>query len=169
MRLQHLSRLLVLPFCAVSMALASCSTSRYEPIPETGATLEGTVKYNGETLKAARVLVSGAAGGSTGDIGENGRYLVTRAPLGDVSIGVDTDEIKNLFMAAAAGAAAEGRKVSNPKVIDVPRKYADVARSAIKTTIKPGPNTFDIVIEDKKDKEPTEKPTADKSAESPSK
>jgi len=54
------------------LAVTSCGL-REERLPETGATLEGTVKYGGEQLQFAMIRVETANGSATGRIGEDGR------------------------------------------------------------------------------------------------
>lgn len=118
------------------LALTSCRpAAKYEPLPETGATLEGTLTYGSEKVSAAVIVVAGKDGpGVQGTIGENGRYVVQNAPLGEVRIGVNT-------VAAKATAARTGRKV-----VEIPSKYMDPSKSGITTTVNSGSNTFDIVI-----------------------
>ena len=123
------------------LALTSCMGPRYEPIPETGATLTGTVKYKNEPLKMGMVIVAGATGG-TAEIGPDGHYTVANAPLGDVTVAVNMSAAKGKLMSAAKGDPKAAAKVPN-----IPGKYTDPATSPLKTTVNKGPNTFDIVIE----------------------
>ena len=46
-----------------------------------------------------------------------------------------------------AMAQAQGKAKGAPRIIDVPKQFADSAKSGIKTTVNKGANTFDIVIE----------------------
>jgi hypothetical protein len=109
-------------------------------LPETGATLEGTVKYGTEKVLVALVIAQGEGGAATGFIGEDGRYKMDNVPLGEVKLGVNVKagEGQN------KGKQMAGQKV--PKTVAVPEKYADPATSGIKTTINKGENTFDIPI-----------------------
>jgi hypothetical protein len=132
-----LRRLRLVAFCALCLVVASCTSMRYKPLPETGASLEGTVKYGKETVPAANIIVAGKDGAATGAIGQGGRYKVDNVPVGEVTIAVNT---------AAARATAMAGGMKGMKVIDVPGKYRDPTRSGIKTTVAKGPNTFDIVI-----------------------
>jgi hypothetical protein len=43
-------------------------------------------------------------------------------------------------------AQSQGKLKGSLKLIDVPEKFADPAKSGIRTTISKGANTFDIVI-----------------------
>ncbi len=137
-------RLAVLTAAAGCLILASCG-GRYESIPETGATLEGTVTYGKEPLQAALIIVAGANGSAQGNIGEDGRYKVENVPLGEVSIAVNTAAAKGEAIGKAM-AQSQGKAKAAPKIIDVPAKYANPKSSGIKTTINKGKNTYDIVI-----------------------
>src|SRR5213080_559664 len=75
---------------------ASCEGGRVK-LPETGATLEGTVSYRGEKLEFALIIVQTANGSATGKIGEDGRYKVENVPLGEVMIGVNTSAARGDF------------------------------------------------------------------------
>jgi len=132
---------------ALSLVLASCSTGRYEPIPETGATLTGTVTYKKELLKAGLVLVQGKGAGANGEIGEDGRYEVKNVPLGDVTVAVNLGAARGKLIGQAAANKAQGGKAPEVKLPNIPGKYADVATSPLKTTVNKGQNTFDIVID----------------------
>src|SRR5688572_27977064 len=59
---------------AVGCILAGCTRYEYR-LPETGATLEGTVTYGGETLQMAQINVLGEKSQGIGEI-QNGRYKV---------------------------------------------------------------------------------------------
>jgi hypothetical protein len=127
--------------CAV---LAASCGGRGERLSETGATLEGTVTYGQQKVMVAMVIVQGAGGAATGYVGDDGRYKIENVPLGEVSIGVNTDAGKGEAIGRAM-AQSKG-KGPMPKVIDVPTKYHDPNTSGIKTTVQRGSKTFDIVI-----------------------
>ena len=59
--------------------------------PDSGATLEGTVSYGGQKVMVGLVIAQGADREATGFIDDDGRYKLTNVPLGEVSIGVNTD------------------------------------------------------------------------------
>lgn len=131
----------------LSVLLASCSTAgRFEPIPETGASLSGTVMYKQEILKAGLVLVQGASAGAQGKIGEDGRYTVENCPIGAVTIAVTTGAARGEMMGKAAAQKARGEKASTPKIVTIPAKYADPAQSPVKTTIQKGANEFHVEL-----------------------
>ena len=125
------------------LLIASCMSQKYEPIPETGASLSGTVTYKKQKLTGGIVTVAGDTPGSNGEIGPDGRYSVTNVPVGEVIIGVNTAMAKS----RSAAVKAASKDTPPPAIIDIPAKYYSPGGSGIKTTTKPGPNTFDIVIE----------------------
>jgi len=129
---------------ACSLLLASCG-ERGARLPETGATLEGTVKYGNEKVLVALVIAQGEKSSATGDVGEDGRYKIVNVPLGTVKIAVNTDAGKGKLMSKAM-AQSRGQAKSLPKVLDVPTKYFDPETSGLKTTIKKGSNTYDVAI-----------------------
>jgi hypothetical protein len=143
-------------FLILSSALlaASCGYGvREERLPESGATLEGTVAYGGEKVQAALIIVAGEKGSATGNVDEaTGRYRIENAPLGPVKIGVNTDAAKGEMMGKVMAGYYKGPEaksrgiVAPPKIVDVPPKYRKPDTSGLTTTINEGANTFDIQI-----------------------
>ena len=41
---------------------------------------------------------------------------------------------------------SQGKAKGAPRIVGVPKKYFDPAKSGIKTTVNKGENTFDIVL-----------------------
>jgi hypothetical protein len=113
--------------------------------PETGATLEGTVTYGKDSVGVALVIAQNESGAATGFVDDDGRYRLQNVPLGEVHIAVNTDAGKGRAIGAAM-AQSQGKAKGAPKIVDVPAKFADPAKSGITTTISKGANTFDIVI-----------------------
>ena len=127
----------------ISLALGGCSRYEYR-LPETGATLEGAVTYGGESLTMAQIDVWGAKDQAIGFV-DAGRYKVDRVPLGEVKIGINTEAMRG----AAIGqqmAQKKGSGSAGPKFVSLPSKFWDPETSGVKTTIKRGKNTFDIVL-----------------------
>jgi hypothetical protein len=112
-------------------------------LPETGATLEGTVKYGNEPVLVAMVIAANSSGGAQGYIGDDGRYKIENVPLGEVTLAVNVNAAKGNLMSKQMDPSQKGKI---PKVIDVPAKWETPNTSTIKTTINKGENTFDIVI-----------------------
>jgi hypothetical protein len=132
-----LQGLVLVTGAGLALCLVGCSSLNPNRLPETGATLEGTVTYGQQKLPAALIIVVGKDGSATGKIGEDSRYKVNNVPLGEVTIAVNT---------AAAQGEARSPGYKGPQPIPVDSKYHDPATSGIKTTIDKGANTYDIVI-----------------------
>jgi len=129
---------------AVTCAVLGCNRYEYR-LPATGASLEGTITYGGETVQMAQIDVLSEKGQAIGQI-ENGRYKVENAPLGPVKIAVNTEAVRS-NMIGQQMARAKGVSTGNaPKFVSVPAKYWDTETSGITTTIKKGKNTYDIVL-----------------------
>src|SRR5438132_808514 len=80
------------PSIAVLVLCLTGCESKYKQLPESGATLEGTVSYGKEKVAVAMVIAQGADGSSaTAFVGDDGHYKLENVPLGEVSIGVNTD------------------------------------------------------------------------------
>jgi hypothetical protein len=131
----------------LALLLAGCGTGlREKRLPETGATLEGTVRYGGEPVLVAMVIVQGENGAGTAFIGEDGRYRIENAPLGTVHVAVNTAAGRGDMMGKMMARANGKSQGALPSIISVPARYADPMRSPITTTVNTGENTFDIVI-----------------------
>jgi len=140
-----LPRLALLAFLGLGPVACNSEPVRGMPGPETGATLEGTVTYGGQKLQVALVIAQNSSGQATGFIGDDGRYKLVNVPLGEVSIGVNTDAGKGQLMSRMMS-QSKGKGRVMPRVMDVPAKYFEAETSGLKTTVNKGENTFDIVI-----------------------
>ncbi len=135
----------------VAVLTASCGPSA-QRLPETGATLEGTITYGGEKVRYAQVSVAGPNMMMFGTVGEDGRYKVENVPLGEVKVGVDTEAAKGEYISNTMassynkGPEAKSGSQASSKFIDIPKKSANLEASGMTTTINKGPNTYDIVI-----------------------
>jgi len=128
-----------------ALVLAGCRLGGDVRYPETGATLEGTVTYGHDKVGAALVVAQNGTGSAQAFVDADGHYKLENVPLGEVSIGVNTEAGKGEAMGRAM-AQASGKAKGAPKIVDVPKRFADPASSGIKTNINKGANTFDIVI-----------------------
>jgi hypothetical protein len=106
------------------------------------------VTYGGQKVAVALVIAQGADRGATAFVGDDGHYKLTNVALGEVNLAVNTAAGKGQLMSRAMAQSRGKNKGQGPlpRVIEVPAKFADPTTSGIKTTINPGPNTFDIVI-----------------------
>jgi len=153
--MRHLLRfggaVVVLSFALLA---ASCGYGvREERLPESGATLEGTVTYGTEKVPAALIVVAGQNGSATGNIDEaTGQYRIENVPLGEVKIAVNTDAAKGemqgkLMAGYYKGPEAKSKGITAPpKIVEVPGKYRNPDTSGIRTTINAGANTYEIKI-----------------------
>ena len=143
---------------AVAACLTACGDNSHIAValPDTGATLQGTVKYGGEEVQYALVVVQTADGKTAaGMIGEDGHFHIVNAPVGEVKVGVNTTAARGAFQTAIMQAGAmtgspdggkTGRKKVNLKFVDVPAKYIEPGNTGLTTTIKKGENTYDVVL-----------------------
>jgi hypothetical protein len=121
-------------------------------LPDSGATLEGTVKYGDAQVPLAQIVVLGEKTQGIGQVDEDGRYRVASAPLGEVKIGVNTEAMRGEMISrqmaqSYKGPGAKGGGRAPPlKFVSLPQKYAEPDTSGVKTTIKKGKNEFDIVL-----------------------
>src|SRR5262245_17982966 len=118
-RLVRRLKLFVIAFVAV--AAVSCLGPKERRLPESGATLEGTVTYNGQQLEFAMIQVVTKSNSAQGMIGDDGKYKVSNVPLGDVKIAVNTSAARGAYQSkimaqnpAAADPAKSKRITSAP-------------------------------------------------------
>lgn len=134
------------------VCVMGCGQRAYE-IPDSGATLEGSVTYDGKPVPMALIVVRSETATADARIVEPGKYKVPSVPIGKVKIAVDTDAMRGELMSRSMAqaykgpggqsSAEAGKKLS---FIAVPGKFADPDSSGITFEIKKGANTFDIVI-----------------------
>ena len=147
----------VRPFSMVTVAFSallimSCGAGQGDRLPDTGATLEGTVTFGTEKLEFAMILVTSSSGTSQGKVNENGKYKLDSVPIGEVKIGVNTSAARGDFQTkimqqnSAAADPNKSKRIEGPKFVDVPEKFFNPETSGLTTTIAKGPNTFDIKI-----------------------
>jgi hypothetical protein len=137
-----------------TLSVSACSGGGLEKLPETGATLEGTVTFKGEPVQFALVIAVGpdGKGSATGNIREDGKYRMTNVPLGEVKVAVNTEAGKGDYMSKVMSQSYQGPeakvkgKKASLKFIDVPKQYHDPEKSGLSTTIKEGANTYNIEI-----------------------
>jgi hypothetical protein len=135
----------ILAVAAFGLFLAGCGLHERR-LPETGATLEGTLSYGKDPVPAAMIIVQGEGSAATTFAGDDGHYKAENVPLGTVHIAVNTDAGKGQMMGRIQAQAQGKGQGPLPKLIDVPAKYADPTKSGITTTVNKGENKFDIVI-----------------------
>jgi hypothetical protein len=134
-----------------ALAAASCGP-RVERIPETGATLEGTVEYGGTKVPMALVIVAAPENGGvsmSAFADGDGNYRVENVPVGDVRIAVNTDATKGAMKGQAMAQTdpkGGGKKGPPPRFVEVPKKYHAPEGSGLATTTRSGVTKYDIKI-----------------------
>jgi hypothetical protein len=133
--------LAVLAAIGLIFCLGGCNTGPIT-LPETGATLEGTVTYGGEKVLVAMVIAAPTDGkpGAQGVIGEDGRYKIENCPLGEVNLAVNVKAGEGMLR----GRQMAGGKI--PKIVSVPDKYGEPKTAGITTTVNKGENVYNIEI-----------------------
>ena len=137
--------LLPLSVAVLSLCPAGC---RYEAnrLPESGATLEGTVTYGRDKVPAALIIAEGDGyPAATAWVDDDGHYKLENVPLGEVRIGVNTKAGEGRRRGQAI-AQSQGKGGALPNLEHVPEKYFNPTDSGITTTIHEGANTFNVAI-----------------------
>lgn len=132
-------------FVGMALLLSSCG-DQGATVPQTGATLDGTVHYGDEQVQFALIIATGPKTSATGKIDDEGKYHIDNVPLGEVSIAVNTKAGYGDYMSKSMSGAYQKAKGKAPKYTQVPDKYHEPATTTLKTTINKGPNTYDIKI-----------------------
>jgi hypothetical protein len=136
----------------LAVGVTSCGGNAPVALPETGASMEGTVQYEGKTLGFGIVVVEGAGSSVQGNISRDGTYSVQNAPVGPVKLAVVTNPgmARGAQMAAGAnqgpGAKGKGKLGKVAEYVDVPVKYHTTNTSNLSYTVEKGTNKYDIVI-----------------------
>ena len=135
-----------------ALSITGCGQVAHE-IPDTGATLEGSVTLNGTPIPLALIIVCSQTATSDTVVREEGKYKVLSVPLGLVKIGVDTEAMRGEVISRNMANAYKGpdgkmkeEQAKKLKFVPVPAKYADPDTSGLEIEIKKGVNTFDIVL-----------------------
>jgi hypothetical protein len=133
------------------------------------ARVSGTVKYNGQLVKAGRLTFHTPEGANYGaQLNTDGTYTATDLPVGDMVVTFETEHLnKDRKPEAASGKEAKqmdrrmkqmssgGRQAPSDAGVEastlyvpVPKKYADKTTSPLKVTLTRGSNSFDVVLTD---------------------
>jgi len=119
-----------------ALAVAGCGGGKT-------AQVSGKVTYAGEPLNSGTVSFVGPEGSAdTAMLQPDGTYNLTKAPIGQVKIGVQTFP-PSPMMAPPDPAAQKGKKTL-PKYTKIPTKYGDPEKSGQTYTVQPGSQTYDI-------------------------
>jgi hypothetical protein len=117
----------------------------------TGATVKGTVRYQGKPVTGGTVRLTSVTDDNKSMMGmllSNGTYEVPNAPLGEVKIVVETDSAKFDRTTMLRQAKPEGLDLSKlpppMKFVPIDPKYSDPAKTPLRMTVGKGEQTFDI-------------------------
>lgn len=134
------------------LVAVGCGQVAYE-IPDTGATLEGAITFNGTPIPLALIIVRSQTATADFVVREEGKYKVPSVPLGLVKIGVDTEAMRGEVISRGMASAYKGPdgkmkedQAKKLKFVPVPARYADPETSGLEFEIKKGSNTFDIIL-----------------------
>jgi hypothetical protein len=129
------------------LALVGCG----EPV----ASVSGTVKFKGQPLTSGTVLFHGSdARVEHSLIDANGKYVIPKAPLGQVRITVRWHAATPSGLpghgkppAASTESASSAKDKRDSKSLAIPPRYLDPDRSGITYTVKVGTQTHNIELE----------------------
>jgi serine/threonine protein kinase len=128
--------------------------SRRSPVkkkaPEGGATVVGTVKYNGQPLSSGIVTFHGDPRTTAATIQADGTYLVEGLVPGNYKVTVREDRPEvpgppgKKDKAGGPGGGPPGE--APPKRVLLPAKYGEAATTPLSVQVQPGKNTFDLEL-----------------------
>lgn len=132
---------------AMPFSLAGCG--------ESTATVSGKVSFQGNTLKGGSVIFVPQDGkpGASASIGEDGMYTMAKAPLGKVTVCVETRSLDpSRFSQIPKDFKIPGKNPNAPPDVDkmakrftsIPEKYADPKTSNLTYTVEAGQQKNDI-------------------------
>jgi hypothetical protein len=133
--------------CFFSLALAACGCGGE-------GDLRGKVTFNGKIVSFGTVLLVAPDGlAKVGPIQADGSFHISKIPLGEVQLAVNSPDPQAMFVADAAshkGPATRPPAVEGDpsKWFPLPAKYRHVATSELKYTIKKGENIFDLELKE---------------------
>lgn len=139
---------LPLGFLALAVFCGSCKSSKVET-----AEVSGKVMFKGKGLPGGRVTFVADQGGvaAGGNIGEDGTYNITSAPVGPVHITVDN---RMLDASRRAGGkpmlkrpGAEEPDVPKGHHVAIDQKYYTADKSPLTYTVTPGSQTHEVTLE----------------------
>jgi hypothetical protein len=135
---------------------AGCSKSHPRSVEHVEVT--GKVLFQGKPLPGGQITFLTPIGGfaNTGPIDENGIYHIS-APVGPVQIGVDNRALQpqtqelDKRLSKIRGRPIESLELKGLKgrYVAIPPKYYRVDTSGLTYEVKPEPQTYDIVLDDK--------------------
>jgi hypothetical protein len=146
-------RALIYPFLLGCLALA-CLPGCGKP----KATVKGKVTFNNQPLSAGSVaFIDGKGHTGSGTIKSDGTYVVNDAPVGDVTIAVETPRVprgpvnmakpppgvKGMPKEMLPPGYEEGKPV---RIVPAPEQYSKAETSPLKFTVQPGSQDHNIEL-----------------------
>ncbi len=134
-------------FSAVFLSMTGCSSN--------DCTLTGTVSFRGKPVIFGTVIVQASDGmRRIGRIDLDGSYTVEKLPAGPVKISVESPEPTNPAASPKRPPRSNGpaelpedyKPPDRSKWARLPDKYSDPDQSGLTTTVRSGPNHFDIPL-----------------------
>ena len=133
----------------LSLSAAGCGASK--------GTVSGKVYYKDAPLKGGTVTFVGSENASfLAEIQDDGSYSIVKAPLGEVSITVETESLKpanpNMLRNKPPADAVGNYKPPDvearaKRYMPIPGRYADPGQSGLKYTVKAGKQEHDINLQ----------------------
>jgi hypothetical protein len=116
-------------------------------LPPRLARVTGRVLLGGEPLTAGKVLLKAPPGShvtSTSAYIEDGTFTFPEAPIGPVTLAIDTESVK-----ADIARFHEDGAPPPPglRYVPIPRKYTSFDTSGLTLEVRPGTQTFDIQLD----------------------
>lgn len=149
MKIKQIALLVALFSAAFGLLYYSLTWSEEERLILTDASLKGKVMYKGKPIPFALVILTSNGYSATGAADAFGNFFVDHAPIGEVSVGVNTEAAKGMMMSArmAAAHAPKGSAEPPPPPIDVPKKFFAPETSGVFVRIDDARKTTEKDIE----------------------
>ncbi len=147
--MRHLAHVALVFLLTGAMLASGCGSTPSE--------LTGSVRHQNKDVVAGTVTAYDTEKNAYQGSIEHGRYTISGIPPGTVQIVVISPNPAGMASPPQAdGTKRTGGREPRPKTGDeppvvgwfaLPNKYEDLATSPLKTEVKAGPNTFDIVLD----------------------
>jgi hypothetical protein len=126
----------------LAIGLTSCDGAK------TGV-VHGSVSIDGDAISFGTVAFVGADGRvDQAMIEPDGTYSVRKAPVGEVTITVQTYPLPPQVQPpdASGKAGKPSAEMGGARYVPIPPHYGDAKQSPLKFTVKPGDQTYDLVL-----------------------
>jgi len=118
--------------------------------------VKGKVTFRGKTVYTGAVVIVGKDGiAAAGAIETDGSYIVQKAPVGDVAIGVISKDpiylhhmttLRSSRTPVPASAFRAPSGIDRKKWFPIPKDYEEPVRSGLTFSVKKGDNQYDIEL-----------------------